>query len=1540
MLFLLLFLILLSAGSYSAEFYYHQILQEEDQLSFETDGEYTRVSLEGGISLSEIGEPDLPWKIIRLALPPQTRIHEYHYDSDRRILAGSFSLKTAESFRIDGDTGHDTLSLPIMQTDLFPGEIIRIQSEGYLHGVHIATIAVCPFQYETRTGRLYFLHDIELTLTLIDDAYIPMTPLQQTHFSKKTRIKMLEGLVSNPEELTLWISSQSPSKSATSTLNSRLNSFPPHPRDDPVDLLIITLDGLLPHVSGLEQEYFWGVIPEIVTISQINAFYWGSDIQESIREFIKEAYLNWGISYLLLVGDHPDIPVRMAYSSDNEGNWVHVPTDLYYSALDGYWNYDHDSEFGDSPEDDNIPLLISGRIALNDPVMISTFLSKLRQYRFSPRLDYLNKWLYAAAALSHDGMDTMGPTFKENMNAAFSFPAGTEFYKLYAHHGTSGGDAEITAEAFIEQLGEGYHIINHIDHGNRYFLGMGQKTGGGGLSITDVDNLDNGPYFPAIFYSFSCDVNAIDADNVAKHWLANPEGGGLAFIGNTRTAWTGQMAMDSIFFRAFINDPQTTLGEATNRLITLMPFRQYFRYIPTLTGHPLMKVWFEIPSEPRVTISPANLRGNDNTLHVVVTDSADHPIENALVTMFSSRRKFAMDSTNSLGQAIFNINLWNEEYLIMAVTGSRLLPWVDTLMVASAAGPNPMLCSFEVLEADGDGDELPESGERALLNGYIKNRSIVRATSIELTFSCPGLTFIQNTANYAALPGHDSLSFHDSILVQIPADIVDRRIFRVSVFINASEGEWLDSMTFVACGPDPLHISTRYIDSLLGDGDGVPDPGESAHIVFSVLNRGAGEFSYNALSIEGSEHLIIITDSLFASEIAVMACSSFYFPVEIGASYSAGTLPYQVQFHTNYDLEYRWALQLYVPNSPDSLWTHPGFNNIRLYWLPPEFSIPYGYFVYRSQYPDSGYRRITPTPLISSTYFNDFPLPGRSTFYYRLSTVDSGRNESPLSTPVSGWTSYPYFEPWPLSLSSSVIISGTPVLADIDGDDLLELFVGAHDGNIYGFYSNAWEIFDSTSTRIDPFVSVDGMIAWASPALGDLNNDGQPEIVVVSRGTDRAVYAFNMEGHLMPGWPRTINTPTLNCPALADLNGDGNLEILVATEARRLYVWRYNGEAFLEDGDPSGLFSIYTADTTSGCVTYSAPAIGDIDFDGDPEIVVCGNRVPWINNGTVYAWDINGEPVDGWPVLFSGVGGSSPVLGNLDDDENTLEIVIAAKPNKVWVFTHDGTVLHGWPVTTVNFVADITTPPALADLDGDNRCEVIVAGQNGISVIGSDGVTWPGWPVPNFTNYWAAPTVADINDDGELEIICPFEYAVWAYSERGIPLPGFPLNTDYTVLASPTIVDMNNDGRLEIIITSWDSYIYIWECDGLSTSAKPWFTHRGNFHRNGNYSSNYSSIRESELPRDIGLKLFPTPFNANLNIVVENRKGSSVALSIFDIMGRKVFSRDYKMLAFRELLVWGGVDQEGLALPSGVYFISLYFPGEQRTISQKAILLK
>jgi len=374
---------------------------------------------------------------------------------------------------------------------------------------------------------------------------------------------------------------------------------------------------------------------------------------------------------------------------------------------------------------------------------------------------------------------------------------------------------------------------------------------------------------------------------------------------------------------------------------------------------------------------------------------------------------------------------------------------------------------------------------------------------------------------------------------------------------------------------------------------------------------------------------------------------------------------------------------------------------------------------------------------------------------------------------------------------------------------------------------------------IDPSIARESVIS--APAVGDLDGDGAPEVVVANAGGK--LFALAADGTTLPGFPvemdfdhilaeplsaeNDLDFGFFGAVALGDLDGDGDLEIVAPGMDQYVYVWHHDGEPL--SGWP--VRCQYTAGSElQGDRIISSPALGDLDGDGFLEVVVGSNESISTSWSPLYAihHDGNDHPggpfVDGWPITMPGfysetlpyVGEgcpASPALTDLDDD-GTLEVACSGMTDWGSVYNHDGSrrfllghfsddygsASNARDDTTVIFVNSMS----LADLDNDGVDEVIDGGL-GIGYVTALAKDWERLEFDHFINAWEA---------GEESV------------ERGTARMkrGFPQQVEgLQFFQNPAVADIDGDDLPEVIEGSGEYILHAFDVDGQVPAGWPKF---------------------------------------------------------------------------------------------------------------------
>ncbi len=407
-------------------------------------------------------------------------------------------------------------------------------------------------------------------------------------------------------------------------------------------------------------------------------------------------------------------------------------------------------------------------------------------------------------------------------------------------------------------------------------------------------------------------------------------------------------------------------------------------------------------------------------------------------------------------------------------------------------------------------------------------------------------------------------------------------------------------------------------------------------------------------------------------------------------------------------------------------------------------------------------------------------------------------------------TPFVLYPDWPVEYTGSSQRGG--VYCNLDEDDDLEIVYNVtqqvYAWNIDGSVVDGWPV----SVSLYP----DG-----APAFGDIDGDGEGEIVVSSRaagtGNTGSLKAFHLDGSVVAGFPVSLTGGATKTPVLADLNGDGVLEVIVE---ERDYPDGYVG-VYYGNGTPYPGFPVML-----DYIPGSAVAVGDITGDNIPEIVAESYY-------SIFAYDVNGNVLEGFPFtpgnerVFSY---STPVLADLDGD-GLREIIagdhsLSAGNGAVHVLKNDGTPLSGWPKYTGYWIYG---PPAVGDIDGDGNLDVTVGDQvlsgspvSRVFAWDKDGNNLPGWPTDPI---WAINNqiiLADLDGDNMVELMWDDNTSgniYLGYNHDGTPMEGWPLSlSGSSFFMNPFVTDINNDGVFDVSGASGNLstnalHFYLWNAN-------------------------------------------------------------------------------------------------------------------------------
>ena len=571
------------------------------------DGDYyDRITMSDCVTASNAGEPNIPSKGIYILLPPKSKVDDIQIIVDNEHIIGQgFNIDpVGEPIPITSSTISPKISaneVIYSSNEFYPGKLYTETGIYNFRGYKILVLLLHPVQYNPVTGELYFYENMYVNVkTSFDDT------VNSLFRGFKQDYQDLLKKVDNPSVISQYISEITP-------LSASIDSY---------DLLILTTDSLKSGFEPLKQAHdATGVSTVIKTLTDI-----GSTNLDDIRDYIIDAYNNWGIEYVLIGGDDGVVPAPTLWVSGMDENTTYyedyMPSDLFYACLDGPYNYDGDNKWGeptdgtDGGDVDLIAEVYVGRACVDNMADVNNFVAKSAAYiNKDPEDEYLDRFLLAAEYLGDYGIASYGGTYMDQLIDTCSDDGYTTvgipttnytITKLYDSPSYSWDPSEL-----MTIINNGVHVINHLGHAS-YDYNMK-------MSNYDVAYLTNDD--PCFIYSQGCMAGGFDGyDCIAEYFTVKTSHAAFAGIWNARYGffWSYSTDGDSQrlhreFWDAVFGENIPEIGKANhdskedNLAIIGRSCIRWVYYETNLFGDPALS-FFEIeepqnnpPNKPTIT---------------------------------------------------------------------------------------------------------------------------------------------------------------------------------------------------------------------------------------------------------------------------------------------------------------------------------------------------------------------------------------------------------------------------------------------------------------------------------------------------------------------------------------------------------------------------------------------------------------------------------------------------------------------------------------------------------------------------------------------------------------------------------------------------------------------------------------------------------------------------------------------------------------------------------------------------------------------------
>jgi len=384
-------------------------------------------------------------------------------------------------------------------------------------------------------------------------------------------------------------------------------------------------------------------------------------------------------------------------------------------------------------------------------------------------------------------------------------------------------------------------------------------------------------------------------------------------------------------------------------------------------------------------------------------------------------------------------------------------------------------------------------------------------------------------------------------------------------------------------------------------------------------------------------------------------------------------------------------------------------------------------------------------------------------------------------------------------------------LVDVDCNGRLDLFIGRVSGTIVRYEADAAARgtiprFRLVTERFEEIEIVGAGGEGARPSLhgantmafGDVDGDGDPDLLwgdffeqglllLANQGQQCRFPDFQHPPEQFPSTPALL-TSGYNAPSLGDLDGDGDLDLVMGVIGGAFGPNRTSVENLYHVVQVRrGVWEVRTSRLlpTIDVGSEAVPTLADLDGDGDLDLLV-GNRI------------VQGDGEQGTLTWFENVGSRTAPSFR---DRGPLDLPTEFNPSA-----------------------------AVADLDGDGLPDLVVGTwRDRVQWFRNGGTrTAPRWTLADSALVLltrgsnSVPTLGDLDGDGDLDLLVgEASGQLNLYRNDGTrTAPKFVLvsdtfqDIDIGRRASPTLVDLDGTGRLDLVIGTEEGELQRWRAVG------------------------------------------------------------------------------------------------------------------------------
>jgi PKD repeat protein len=556
----------------------------------------------------------------------------------------------------------------------------------------------------------------------------------------------------------------------------------------------------------------------------------------AIKSYVENYYNTNGLTFLLLVGDAPQVPTNTTGSLGG-------PSDNAYGYLVG---------------NDHYPDIFVGRFSAETVDHVTTMVQRTLEYEKEPST--ATEWFDKGVGIGSD----QGPgddneyDYEHMRNIRTDLMGYTYSSVAELYDGSQGGEdlpGNPTPANVATELNAGRSIVNYVGHGSD------NSWGTTGFSNTNVNALTNNHMWPFIFSVACVNGNFVSGTCFAEAWLraktANGPTGAVATLMSTiNQSWNppmdGQDEMDDILVESYPTNIKHTFGGIT--MNGCMKMNETYG----AGGDEMTDTWtiFGDPSVMVRTATPVVITAtHENQIFLGSTALVvNSPVEGALAAL-SIHNQFITSGFITNGVVTLNFPAFQSPDTVQLVlTAYNHVPYIANLPVFPNNGPYLIYNNFSINDASSNNNGQADYGETVFMDLALANIGVQNADNVQVTVTTADsfISLIDSTEVYAIVPAQDTTAMVNSFSFSIANTIPDMHVVPFHFTATSGSDVWSGNFS-VTTHAGVLNYTTFTIDdSQSGNGNGKADPGEIFEVSVYIKNIGTdaainvnGQISFN-----------------------------------------------------------------------------------------------------------------------------------------------------------------------------------------------------------------------------------------------------------------------------------------------------------------------------------------------------------------------------------------------------------------------------------------------------------------------------------------------------------------------------------------------------------------------------------------------------------------------------------------------------------------------------------------------------------------------